>query len=512
MKVRSIKLFSLGALLAVSTSAHADSKDVYGKSFYLGNNGAVTANGVMLSINKQRDKSDKKAHGYLWAQVEGGQTFKSSSIASALFFNGSSSMSIGQAGNNSATDIYSTVLLLPQADRGEPQAWQSTISAAPQISTIVADFRGIFFLQDWEKWYFEFDIPVVNSRFNMNLSEQPGPQTVTTLLGGAVIAPYTNAIDAFAGGPVTIPFNNVQVSLNRLYGNINGVQKKTVVGDAKLALGRRLMDEEQGYVGLALLGVINGDDKSATDVLYLGTPSVGTAGRCGLGVRLDGFYELYAHNNSSIAFDIRADVFHTFKSTITRSYDVDNHGVGSRYLLVRGFTSAYAYSNVMTFITNLTTLRAKINIPCVYDITMMFQAKHKQMDFDLGLQIHGHAKEKHKGWVDTTLPAGNWGVGYVGDGTTSNLSPDISISGAQANNAAPTTTAASAATVLNIEALNIGSALANSSISCRVFTAFGYTLDHKNKPYFLAGAGVELPNCNSAPYQWEVHSAVGFHF
>ncbi len=524
MKIRYLQLFSLNALLVLSASTHADSKNVYGKSFYLGNNGAVTGNGIMLSINKQRDDSEEKAHGYLWAQVEGGKTFKSRKIAQALFFNGNSSMTIGQGSNNSTTDIYSVNFLLPQSAVGDAEAWKSIISAAPKISTVVADFRGILFVRDWEKWYFEFDVPVVHSSFNMHLSEFPGSQTANNIPIGyidptlAIPAPYSNAIDAWKGDQKA-----GQVTTTRSYGNINGQQSKTVAGDTRLALGRRLMDEEQGYVGLALLGLINGDNKSATDVKYLGTPSVGTAGRNGIGVRLDAFYELYAHNNSSVSFALRADVAHTFSSTITRSYDVNNHGVGSRYLLVKQFTSAYAYNNTITYMINLTTLRAKINIPCVYDISLMLQAKHKQMDFDLGLQIHGHARENHKRWVDTALPAGNFGAldaGFADANPAADpdpshqplLSPDVSINGVQANHTSPTTATASATNVLNINAVNIDSALAGPSISCRVFTAFGYTLDHKNLPYFLAGAGADLPNCNSAPFQWEVHSAIGFHF
>ncbi len=497
----------------------SNNQNIHGKSFYLGNNGTVTGNGLMLTIGKQRNDSEEDIHGHFWVQVEGGQTFKPDQIAQALFFNGSSSMSFGQSG---ASDVYSINFLLPQSAVGAAEAWQSTLNASPKISTLVGDFRGVFFFRNLKSWYVEIDLPLVYSRFNMHLTEQSGIQTTSTIPAGyiapaATTTPYSNVINAFKGNLIA-----GQNLLTRQYGNIDGVQKKIAIGNTNFVFGCRLIDKEKGYLGVGFLALINGDFGGYSDAMYLGTPSVGTAGRSGIGVRIDEFYNFYEHDNLIIAAGLRADIVHTFNSTVLRSYDTKSNGVGSRYLLIKEFlpltdrNGYFTYIDSISYAINITTLYANIKIPCVYDISLMLQTKYKQIDFDLGLQIHGHSSERHKNFINL-FPYGLYGALVAGSADTvthsHQLSPDISITGKTALGTTPVIEGATASTAkFDSIVLDINSALAKASVSCRLFTAFGYTLVHKNKPYFLVGASVDLPNCNSSPYQWELSTAAGLHF
>ena len=514
-KLLSICAFFISALFSIK----AENSNVYGKSFFLGNGGEVTSNGLMHALGKHRDILEEKANGNLSIHVEGGQTFKAQNIAQYFFFNNSDSMRVGQRATLITNDIYSINLLLPQNTvSATDEQWQATIKAAPRLSTFTADFRGIFLLRGMEKWYAEANLPVVHIKSNMRLSEQAGSQTITTIpagyldinANGNLTAPYTSVIAALKGDK-TIG----DVTAKRQYGNIDGFRKKTVIGDVRLALGRRCIDEEQGYLALAFLGLINGDDKSSSDVSYLGMPVVGTAGRNGVGIRCDGFYELYEHNDKRFSVGLRADIVHTFNAIITRSYDASKHGIGSRYLLVKEFTSAFAYNNIIKYLIDLSTLRAKINMAAVCDVSLMLRAQHKQIHCDLGLHIHAHTKETHKKWIDTGLPAGNYGAlaTAIADCDDALVSQDVSITGAQINRLIPSTGAtASANTVLSINDLDKNSGLAPAAHSYRFFGNLGYSIDHRNDPYLLAGFSAECANINAAPAQWGAYIAGGLHF
>ncbi len=518
------RLFALVLLLSAS---RVEAVDVSGQSFYLGQSAVVVGNGVLEQFNHLDNKQSDEFAAHFSLQLNGGMNFKKSKMANYFFFNGTSSMRFGQvsaaaANANANTDVYSSFFLLPQAAVGAAESWASTLTAAPKISNFTADIRFAADLNNIvEGLYFEANFPIVWTRWDLNLSETAITTTGTTILSpyispaaapATTVAPYTSAKTAFQG---TLTAGQVQA---RQFGNINGSQDKVALGDAKVALGYNVLRREDGYLGLAVLGVFNSDSDSANDAKYLGSPVIGTAGRQCVGGRLEGSYRLYESDNNNLVFQGRADVFHAFSSTITRSYDAtDKYGVGSRYMLMKEFTTAAAYNSVMKPLINLSTLKAKISIPVLYDVTLALRWTHKNWFADVAYELEGHNAESFGSFVDsfTTTWYGAMAPSLA-DGNTNPtfLSTNENISGGivTSKTTVPTVALASATNVLVQANLDQSSGLAPSALTNRVIGDIGYNFENDWNPFLLVGGGAAFANNNAAPCQWEVHASGGITF
>ncbi len=521
------KLFSLVLLLS---ACRVEAQTYSSQSFYLGQSAVVVGNGVLEQFNHLDNKQSDEFAAHFSLQLNGGMNFKSGQMTQYFFFNGNQSMRFGQStyspNGNLTTDVYSSTFLLPQAAIGATEAWSSVLTASPQISNFTADIRMAFDLNNiLEGLYLEANFPIVWTQWNLRLAETK-TGTITTYgsddyydnTGAGNTAAFTSVLSAFQGG---VSSYDVQA---RKFGNVNGSQSKVALGDAKVALGYNVLRREDGFLGLALLGVFNSDSNSANDAKYLGNPVIGTAGRQCVGGRIDGSYRLYENGENNLVFQGRADVFHAFASTITRSYDATNkYGAGSRYMLMKQFTAAFAYNNVMTPLINLSTLAAKISIPVLYDVTLALRYTHKNWFADVAYELEGHNAESFQNFVgsfnagQTTVYAAMAPVlADANTAPTTSINNNLAIwDGQFAPNQATAPTNAvvpTATTVLTIDDLDQTSGMAPSALTNRVTGDIGYNFENDWNPFLLAGGGAAFSNNNAAPCQWEVHVSGGITF
>ena len=490
--------------------------DSFGKSIYMGHSAFVVGNGLIEGFNHIDDKHCDDFATHFSVQASGGMNFKNQKMTSYFFFTGGNIMRFGQkASFTASTNVYNEYFLLPQTN-AQSETWAAELSANPRIINSNTDFRiAIDFSNIKEGLFLEANLPVVYTQWNMRLSERSILSTATQLAIGAinnaaVTAPYTSVIGAFKGD---LTGGDVQ---RRVYGNINGAQSKVALGDARVALGYNIIHRKHGHLGIALLGIFNTDNDSVNDAKYLGAPVIGTAGRQCIGARIEGACLLYENGDKNLRVASRTDIAHAFDATITRSYDFSNHGVGSRYMLAKQFTTASAYNTVIHPMINLSTLSAKIGIGILYDTSLAFRYIRAKWFFDGGYQLSGHSKEKHNGWVGAFTTT--WYGAMVPDGVTdvdtatTSLATNATINGAQSTNAVPTTAVSSANNIFTINSLDINSGLAAQGMNHRIFGDVGYNFEHKWNPYLLVGSGAEFSSDNNAPYQWEAHIIGGLTF
>ena len=305
---------------------------------------------------------------------------------------------------------------------------------------------------------------------------------------------YTNVVEAFAGNKVA---GDVLQVWN--YGNINGAHHDTRVTDITLALGYNFVNSENGHFGVEVGGLFGAGKKSQAKHVF--EPTFGNLGRMGIFGAVDGHAVLWnGEDDKQLAAYINGNVGYIFANHQRRSYDLTNFGKWSRYLLVKKVSSVSAtttnsvYAGVDNMI-NIGTLEAKIGDYVNFDASLLFDYQYNNFDFQLGYNLGGHTKEKHKGFVDTIAAntymvhvpglAGaqiDLAIGASGDASTvsgaTNIADNFSING-DITTVVPTVaeliTANTTSVAIANSWLDTDSALAKTAIAHAVVGAMNYT-------------------------------------
>ena len=514
------------ALLTVMGSVMA--ADTVGRTFFLGNEGRTISNGVIANAGRTHLPDQDAFNGVFSVQQHYSQNFNQNKIGNYLFFNGTNSMIVRGTVNAAAlpTDIFAPNLSIGGV------TYNSTITVNPSVSAATTDLRLAVGLDEFvQGLHFNVSLPIVWTKWDAKLTE-----TVTTAAGvfanetvnwfsnaGGEASTYANAVAAFRGNLTTTPgAGGTTVSETMNYGKLDGSRSETSVGNTVVELGYDFICRDNAHLAVGLHGLFNGGAKS--DAVYMFEPSIGTAGRHGVGATVDGHLRLYEGETDDVHFTgyLNAQITHLFDATMRRSYDSTRHGVGSRYKMVKvGQTIAFvaANSHNANYI-NYSSLRAKIGIDVMYDATLMVRYQNGGLCCDLGYQAWGHSAEKHKGWVDTyttsilgaiaaTTQTADWANANI-----ARISLDASITGTQpGGTTAATGVAATATNVLSLADLNINSGLNPSAMTNTVFGNIGYEwLDSDWRPFIGAGAAGEFANNNTAFDQWHVFVNGGVSF
>jgi len=452
----------------------------FGQSYFLPraqNGTAVDVLGWSPEINKYDADS---CYFDFKAQSEWRQTFRSSKLGEYIFFNGTDTMNFGTAAA-ATTDVNLLNFLLPTG-------FQSNVTASPKVQSSITDLSIYVGLDGWVSGLFlSAHLPIVYTRWNVHLSETnvtPGNTAVGGVAAGiydvaVTTAPYTNVISAWVGDKVVGDVTNTWS-----YGTINGAQHHTKVGDIALNLGYNFVNRENMYFGFGVRGLFGAGGHSKAQ--YVFEPTVGYAGRMGVGGFLQGQARIWErdedHRFVATFFGYAEHLFH---STQTRSFDLLQCGVGSRYNLVKKMTSIGApsvYSGVMDNMINVGTQQAKIGIGVVYEADLQLSYMMNNVNFDLGYSVGGHSKEKFSSFV-STIPANTY---ILYDVTVANVSagqallgvPAISVDGTVTGAAAAVTTANAATLCISNDGtlgLNTASALSPSVVSNNIYGNIGYT-------------------------------------
>lgn len=496
--------------------------DTVGRTFFLGNAGRTISNGLIVNAGRTHMPDQDAFNGVFSVQQHYSQNFNENQIGKYLFFNGSNVMTVSGLANTAAApvDVYAGNFQLAG------NTFASTITVNPSVSSATTDLRLNVGLDEFmQGLHFNVSLPIVWTKFDTKFVENNTVASTATFaaglssvyadtVAGATVAPYTNMAAAFKGNLTVTPIAGVLgVSERMNYGKIDGARSETAVGNVVVELGYDFICKENAHLSVGIHGLFNGAAKS--DAVYLFEPSIGTAGRHGVGGTVTGHVRLYEGESDDMNFTLHgsAQVTGVFDSVQRRSYDSIRHGIGSRYLLVKAstlttFTAATSHN--ANYI-NYSTLNAKIGLGALYDINLMVRYQNGGLCCDLGYTAWGHSAESHNGWVDayTTLNLGALAPNAASDwATAANFSNNVSITGTQPGVATASTggtVAAGTSSILTLADLNINSGLNPAAMSNTVFGNVGYEwMDSDWKPFIGAGAAGEFANDNTAFDQWHV--------
>jgi len=485
------KKLALALLLSVPC---VQAENTTGQSFYFGHQQTGTMNEILGWTNQINLFGNEELSVVLKAQTEGGMSFSNEKLAPYFTANGTKQMVFGPAHNattNSEVDASGINFLLSES-------FQSTVVFSPKITNWVTDFAAFVDLSNWcEGLHVRGHLPLQYLKHHLELTEDVTAAGATTytqydLSSGTPAVAYTNVVEAFAGNKVA---GDVLEVWN--YGNINGSHHDTKVTDITLALGYNFVNSENGHFGVEVGGLFGAGGKSKAKHVF--EPTFGNLGRMGIFGAVDGHAVLWnGEDDKQLAAYINGNVGYIFANHQKRSYDFTNFGKWSRYLLVKkvssvSTTGATVYAGVDNMI-NIGTLDAKIGDYVNFDASLLFDYQYNNFDFQLGYELGGHSKEKHKGFVDSIaantymvhvpglaaaridVAIGNADVSSVTGAT--NIADNFSING-DITTVVPTTAELITSTVTTVAIanswLNTDSVLAKTAIAHSVVGAMNYT-------------------------------------
>ncbi len=420
MKFLKINLLAIAMLFSVA-AVNADAT-TGGRSVFMpvSMTGTASSNVGWSGSIYQHDSDELRA--CFKVQLEYGANNKRSEIGKYLIPGGNDTLIIGPANTTGAlndTEVSGLNLILGNDFKAELQF-------APKAQDLVIDFGMYVDLAEWlDGLYFRSHMPLQNARWEIELTEtNKAAFGATNLVAGdiydetnaVVIAnkPYADAIAAFKGD------KTVADTVKWSYGKIDGKQTETRLGDSTVTLGYNFINKEHCHLGLGVTGVLGGGGKTKAE--YMFEPIIGYAGRFGVGGTLEGGARLWDKDDEhQLVANMTFHAAHLFDNEQVRSYDVTDCGDFSRYLLVKKFSSATAFTSgpgTLDNMINVGTVKAKIGVDVVYNGNITFCWQMGNVSLDFGYQVAGHGKEKHKEFVDT-IAADTYGL-Y--DFTTNNMS------------------------------------------------------------------------------------------
>lgn len=517
-------LFSVVLLLKIAPGIGADVAGEH--SYFLGGQGNISRL-PMMGAHRDSDKM----YGCFNVQVEYGQNTKRADLGKYFSLGGTdNTMRVGPRRDgdatpaNATTQFYNLNLLLPGTH-------DSVVTFLPKIQTTAINLSGFVGLDKFmEGLHLQVDLPLVHTKTDMQLSQTANSGATTATIAGGILrntatATTITATNTHSGGFIeAIKGRSLDgnVTTAMQYGKIDGAKSKTKIGNAVVGLGYDFMNKENMHLGVGVLGMFNGAGGSTAE--FWGERAIGTAGRHGVGGRVNGHIRLYENDNAEINATLNADVLHVFDKTVRRSYDWTANGNGSRYILVKEFTADLAYNSIIYYGTNITSQQAKVGMDLLYDVSLNFCYSHGNLRADVGYQLNGHSKEKHKEWVGriagkkfgllATTTAGAAGAtttaATAGDGadiliTNFNDSNSITVdvSGNTGTNAVAATF--SSARSYTEEDLNKNSGMAPAGLAHRVHGGLHYMwVENEFEPCVGAYGGTQLAADNKALSGWFV--------
>ena len=510
-------------VLAALTCFAADAATEYGKSYFnlrpFGKNMAREMSGA-YDVEHRLDVEE--LYGNLDVTFGYSSTWKPENMGKFLSFNSSSnSFTVGQSPGATATagtyDVAAINFLLGDTYNG-------TMKFEPKITNIFADFGAYVGLDEFlEGLYIKARFPIVRTKWDIGAKVSDETTTTTDFAIGeinhastVVANPGKTLVEGMDG-----QFILGDVATNQEFGRLKvDGDTKTALADIALSIGYDFIKKERGTLGLYVHGVA--PTGTRPEAKYIFEPIVGNGKHWELGGGLTGKVNLWEKDDEEQSFVLAVDArgTHMFKTTQKRSFDLTGHGKGSRYLLLKHFSTAStnAYDGTMVRGIDKTTLDAKVGIDFQGEGAAMFTYKYKGFTFDLGYNIWGRTAEKFKS-LEEDIPAqygcyefeeASAGVLTTGAVNTK-LSTDVTIAGYYTTANTDSLTPA-AAYYIATTGLDTAEAMAPSALTHKAFAHMGYRWDNDWMPHVGVGGDVEFAQDNKAAHQWSVWGKLGFCF
>lgn len=450
--------------------------------------------------------------------VEYTDNFNRDNIGKYLFFNGTNSMIFaGSATPALQKDVDAINFFL--AD----DFW-SRVEAKPRVQNVIVDLHTRKNLDNvWCGFYMEVDLPVVWTKWNVDLREtvtNVGTTIAANRLSNniAATAPVHSVIEAWKGTALlqsnqTNPnadFPLIQQPMN--YARIDGAQTKAALADLRFLFGYNLVCCDAYHVALNLRAVAPTGTRPSGEFVF--EPIAGNGRHAELGGGVQMHYDLWSNDcDSNISLWFDGYVNHMFKARHKRTFDWTTNGIGSRYLWLKKFNAAGNQVVELTRGPNVTTLDCDVQVKVVGEATVFFDFNWCNWVFDIGYNVWGRTKEEVS--ITGSIAEGIYGIKgntlVNFDGTVDlNVAPTTTINGA--TTAAPV--AFTTANALKTSDLNPHSAAAPSAFSQKVFAHVGHTWHElDNTPFIGIGAEGEFSGKkNTALDQWGVWFKGGLTF
>lgn len=466
-----------------------------------------------------------RIHGTLSITPEYTRSFDRDELAKYLFFNGFNSMQFGPAnaaGANPKTNVAAREFVLGDG-------FIADITAKPRVENVLVDIGFRLGLDEWvEGLYFDVHGPIDWTRWDMNF-----PNNETGIRDGGIIpagqistgtqtSPVTTIVEAWMGNAVV---GDVKEPMRSAI--VDGSQSLVRLADVELALGYNFILRPWMHLGTTFR--VLAPTGNRPEAVYFFEPVAGDGKHTGIGAGLSGHFELW-NNCCDQAFGIyfMANFYHLFRSTQKRTFDFKENGIGSRYLLLKGFTmmnNMPIYDNVIQRGPNITTLEAKVTVPFEADASVLFNYEKCGFTFDVGYNIWGRSAEQIK--LTGEIDKDRWGIK---GGTFVINMPDPMFpqnSRNQTNSRATITGANSemdmfdtntsgqpAVVFIKTDDLDIEGAEAPSALSHKVFAHLGYIWDNCDySPFLGIGGEVEFSGREDrALDQWGIWAKGGFYY
>lgn len=449
-----------------------------------------------------------KVYGSFSITPEYTRSFNKKAIGKYLFFNDSNEMVFGAPAI--ATGVVTSGVDVAAINFGLAADFNATVKALPRVENFLVDFNFYLGLDEWlEGLYTRIHAPVVWTRWNVDLTETTNTGTSTTFQAGKVKAGTTTP--AVATNSIVTAWKGQShfgdMITDWAYGKIDGKRTKTRLSDIELALGYNFINKEKGYLGLNVRGIFPTGNKPNAE--YVFEPVVGTGKHWGIGGGIDAKAVLWDKDeDQSFSLFLVGNINHLFKVSQTRSFDMVNNGKGSRYLLLKEFTSVPAYNNNLINAINIMTLGCDVTVDVMGEGSLDFIYKNGGFTGELGYNIWGRSKEKVS--VTGTIEKDKYAIynftwATAGDNNTASATK-IDGSGVAAADATRT--------YVKTADADHESAESPSALSHKVFGHLAYNwFDNDFCPFLGIGAEGEFSGQdNNALNQWGVWLKGGFCF
>lgn len=505
-------------LLVVLSLSQVTLANLDGRSFFMPRPQGINAAREMTGWHRYINRADtKKVYGAFAATPAYNQSYKSEYIANALVgtnvlhISGSQVMSMNGDATRGSCDLLADYFGL------SPQ-FQSSVELDPSIKNLSCDFAAYTGFHDW---YLQVHAPLVWTQWNLQLSEAITSTHSSTIanypanyMGTGVIAPgATSFIEALQGHT---RFGQMQEPLR--YGKVCGNRHKAGLADIEAALGWNFVNHDNGFFGMNFRMIIPTGNRP--DAYYFFEPIVGNGHHWGAGLGISGRARLWEKDgNQEISFFGEINGTHLFKARQTRSFDYEDNGFFSRYMLLKEFDEGGNYAGKLVPAINRTTFACTVRTALQVDLAAMFSYTYKRFVFDVGYNAWLRTKEQvDLSCCQSLTPFGIKGVqNAIGNNTQSTATIYGVLYADQAAYADPNPP---------VYAGNVStrSAESTSMLSHKIFTYLGYNalLDDKRlDPFFGIGMEIEFEgyNDNGTVYlsettmsQWGIFIKGGFGF
>ncbi len=381
------------ALLALVFNSHCtfsqELHELYGISFFSPRSFNTNVARQMVGIHPYINRTDaKKCYGVFSATPEYLHSYKTRRVAEVFFGTDTLRFSGSLVNSRSEDDILADYF-------GMSPTFDSLMTVDPKVRTFLIDFDlYVGFDGFCPGLYIRAHAPAAWTQWQLKLCEDITNNGADTqypadyMAAAAINAPAQSAIVPFRG---MTTYGHVTEGMK--YGKIDGCQDQGKLADFQFAVGYNFIRRERGHFGANLFFVAPTGTRPTSE--YLFEPIVGNGRHWELGIGLTGGILLWEKDgDKTISAKVDVDFTHLFKSCQHRSFDFTKNGFGSRFILLKEFDSAGAYTGTCLPAINKTTLPCNVWVSFQMDAALLISYHSKHWTIDLGYNGWIRSREK----------------------------------------------------------------------------------------------------------------------